>query len=764
MTDVSFAAAVVAWGVLPGLLLTGALGSRSRWVERLSASPGLSLALVAGSAYMAEAAGLPVAPVPVAGVIAAVTIVLWRVRVALGTSPPTPGPPASDEIFVEPPTAVAWLVLLLPLVVVGQLEPATRFLLLPPSMHDGLDHANYFRLIVELRSLDPAVLLAPPLNPDGSPGYYPLGMHAVLALVAQSASLEPTVALMRSLVLISAALPLSVYAFASTVMGRSWPALAAGAASLVFWWLPYQVWGWGGYPLLAGAVAALPVAALSASAAREARLAGLAAGAFAGIGLLVIHPSQAFAALIVAATLALTWAAARLASWRASAPFVLGLALAGLALTAGASAWLPLEAFLDKAADVGAKLSSDPRYAWPAGAYFGARSPLSAPVRTSLGLLAVVGAVVALGRRALWPLVTLHAAGSLLVAGAPYQTWWTSLWYHAPERIWYLQYASLPALAGIGVAAILAPVERLARRWIVFPWKIVLWPAALSIVTVTLHQPFTAAAERQLFLYTQRNPNFTFTDRRVLSDFAWVRANVPAGSVLFNAPADWGLPLPFTGLRTVFWSGGYAIDPSVNWNQMLAMLRAGEPHASQAAAEIDRLGIRYVYAARLDPALEVGGRLPLSGEALEGIAGLERLYQSPTATIFRVRDEPTEWFGVRDSDRITFENFDRVQGTPGREWRWTDVGGTLRIRPAATAGSCHVRLFGPPIDTYIVVVDGRAVPPTPRGFPIPEGSLTGEPVDLEVRTVDTPSSGLAPDQPQPIGVRLTDVALRCAGS
>jgi hypothetical protein len=766
MSGISFALAVGLWGVLPGLLLQYALGMGGRLAERAAAAPGLSIALVAAGAYTAELLRLPVSPLPVAAVVLGLCACAAGVRRALGRGSPPPDALASAGAFASPaPAVMVWLVLLLPVAVVAEFGPIADVLLLPPTLHDGLDHANWFRLIYELRSLDPHVLLAPPLELDGSPTYYPFGMHAVLALVAHTAaSQDPPIVLMRGLMLISAALPLSTYAFVAGLTRRSWPAMAAAVGSLMFWWLPYQVWGWGGYALLSGAVAALPVSSLALAAARAAHPAGLAAALVCGAGVLTIHPSQAFAALVVAATVSVTWAAARVATWRVAVPFVAGLAVAGAGMAFGAGVWPPIGAFMDKALAVGTTLSGDVRYAWPLGLYSGAGAIVPAAVRVPLALLCALGAIAALRRRELWPFVALHLAGSALVALAPYQTWWTSLWYHAPERIWYLQYAALPALAALGVAACLAPIERLARRWAAINWTLVLWLAVAWLAFAALYRPFTAAASRQLWLYAHRNEHLTLTDRRVLPDFAWIREHVPPDAILFNAPADWGLPLPFTGRRTVFWSGGYAMDPSVNWNQLLAMLRAGEPHASQAAAELDRLDVRYVYAARLDPALEAGGRPRLSRAELSGAAGLEPLYESPTAAIFRVREASDGWLGLRDSVRITFHGFTTVQGEPGREWRWTAETGRIRIRLVGLNGrDCVVRLLGPVIDTYDVLLDDVTLPPTPRGFELPASALARDALDLRVRAGNRRSAGLAPDEPQPSGVRVTDVALRCAG-
>ena len=71
MTEISFAVSVALWGVLPGLLLQHALGPGERMLERLAAAPGLSIALVAVSAYVADLLHMPVSALPVAAVAVA---------------------------------------------------------------------------------------------------------------------------------------------------------------------------------------------------------------------------------------------------------------------------------------------------------------------------------------------------------------------------------------------------------------------------------------------------------------------------------------------------------------------------------------------------------------------------------------------------------------------------------------------------------------------------------------------------------------------
>ena len=126
----TFAAAIVAWGIVPGLLLLRAAGVRWSGVERAAAAPGLSLALVATAAYTAEFARLPVRPLPVALVALALCAACWALARRFGSTPP-----AEDAEWPLPPPAwlswAPWVVLLLPLAIMVQLQAVSSELLLP---------------------------------------------------------------------------------------------------------------------------------------------------------------------------------------------------------------------------------------------------------------------------------------------------------------------------------------------------------------------------------------------------------------------------------------------------------------------------------------------------------------------------------------------------------------------------------------------------------------------------------------------------------
>jgi hypothetical protein len=762
MGDLPFVAAAIVWGLLPGLALLHAVDPDWSAVERVAAAAGISLAVVAFSAYGAELAGLPVAPTPVLILVALFCGVVFLLRRWLPRAAAAEGHAA--EMPDARPSWAPWLVLLLPLAIVSRLEPVSTLPLLPPSLHDGLDHANWFRLIYETRSLNPHDVLAPPLGPDGTPTYYPWGLHAWLALVAHTSRLDPVAVLMQGMVLVSAVLPLSIYAFTAHLLGRGWTAVAAAALSLGFWWLPYQVWSWGGYPLLAGAVAALPLCRLALWAVERLHLAGLAAATVCGLGVLVIHPSQAMLALIVACVTGTTLAGSRALPWRAALPFMLLFALVGVVLSLGAGVWEPIGAFMETARVIGAEPSRDPRFAWPMELYFGNRVLFPIGSRVTFAALCAIGGAFAVVQRRARPFLVLHVVLSLLVPFAQHLTWLTGLWYHLPERLWYAQYASLPALAAVGIAGLLGLLAGALRRWIdLARWQYVTWPLALYLaMAIGFGRAYDTWEHTRLRTYALRNPNLTITDRRVLADFDWIRAHVPAGEILFNAPADWGLPLPFTGHRTVYWSGGYAIDPTTNWNRLLNLLRRGDPFASHAAAELAGLGVRYIYAASLDEALQDLNRQPLEPEVLRDAAAFEVLYESPTATILRVREEGGHGLGLRDSDRILFEGFYPIETLNGREWRWTMGHGRLQVT-GPPSGECFLRVLGSDPDAYVITLGERTIELTPLGFRLPAGLDEPGRFEIEIGPAPGHAPQAAPGDPRDLGVRVTDVWLACPG-
>jgi len=764
MTDASFLAAFAIWSVGPGLLTLWALGSRWSGIERLAAAGGLSIAIVSAASYAATAIGLPVTPIA-AGTLIVTACALLALARRRWPAKAGGADPADHAWCPAPrPTWIPWLVLCAPAVVVWQLEPLwSSGILVPPTLYDGLDHANWFRLILETRSVAPSVVMAPPLNPDGTATFYPWGLHAWLALMAGSTTLDPMTTFWRGLIGMSALVPLSVFAFAARFTGRGWPAVAAAALSLVFWWIPYQAWGWGGYALLGGAVAALPVSRLALDASRaDDRVAFLAAAA-AGAGLLLVHPSQAMSALLICVVVTVTFAAGAAGRWRAAVPFLAVLGVVFVALALASSAWAPLESFLERARTVGDTLAGDPRYAWPGAVYAGMIWHLPDSGRVVLTVLYAVGALVSLRHAELRPIVVLHLVFSLMIPMADRQAWLTAFWYHAPERIWYLQYACLPVLGALGLAGVFQFVDGLLRgRGALLSRQAVLWPLVLVAFLGGVEDDYTERADNFVGFFGYRARPIIPTDPGLLADFAWIESNVPAGEVLFNASADWGLSLPFTGHRTVFWSGGYAIDPTRTWHQYQEQLNRGDPHSSFAARELARLGVRYVYAAVVDPRLAIEGREPLSIGALQDTASLEPLHVSSTGAVFRVIDTRSVPLGLLDSDRLHFhDGFWGTETSGGQTWRWTNGHGRFKILPGSSpVAACAVRFLGPDPEDYEVTANGLPLELTPAGHRLPEGIPADRPIEIAILSPAVASGGGGSDERR-LGVQVYDSALVC---
>jgi len=331
----------------------------------------------------------------------------------------------------------------------------------------------------------------------------------------------------------------------------------------------------------------------------------------------------------------------------------------------------------------------------------------------------------------------------------------------------------------MGVAGLFAVFERVRVQRFVLPgrvslpswlgyfggvkWVSLAWLLALLGLSALVRPAYAEWASVRMFLFAQRNQQLTITDRRVLADFEWMRRNIPRGEVIFNAPADWGLPLPFTGHRTVFWAGGAAFDGALDWRALVSMLGRGGAHAAHAADDLSAMGIRYVYAGLLDPRLARNGRSRLDGRVLEGAPRLEMLYRSPTASVFRIIDDPRgELLGLNDSEQIRFEGF-HVRERVGRvTWRWTDGRARLRIKTGTpAAGECFVRIFGPDVGTYELRLGGAALEFTDRGYRFPPAPA-GDFVEVELLSeASIPAAAGTGTDERMLGRRVRNVSLDC---
>jgi Family of unknown function (DUF6541) len=720
---VSLWLALALWGLLPGYLLVRALGLGWSHVETLCAAPGLSLGAVSAAAYLSELAQARVSPLGVLPALVVIIALVHGLRSRFG--------PARAKIApTRDPAWVPWLVLAAPVAVFVMLGPMRTVPVLPPTLHDGLDHARYFRAILDHQSLDRFVLALPPFYVDGTPLFYPWGFHAWLALVGGTTSVAPMQAFSGGLLFVSCAIPLSVYAFTSRFLDRGFPSVASAWLMLFVWELPFEIWRWGGYALLAGAVALLPLARVSLSA--LSRPAPFFATALVAVGVLLIHPSQAMGALLIAAAVALCLAATRALPRRTALLWIGAVILVALGLSLGPRLWQPLREFAERAHRQGDLVMNQPVWDWPLGVY-------GRPIRPNDGrlwvfALAAFGGLVSLRKPEGRVFLVLHVLGSLMILLAHKQTWLTMLFYHEPERIWYLQFACLPALAALGLDTVVGVVCRakyaLARRGVV-------WPALAAFGFAVLGVPFYPRATGWLHHYARAR--LSFTDHRVLRDFDWVSHNVPAGETIFNAPADYGLGMPFTGRRFLFWPGGFTVAGEIDWRLVLRAFNRPEQNFPIGLGFLQNVGIHYVFAARY-----ADDRAPLYRESLDENPALARVYRSETASVYRIRRFWVHYFGIERSREMELDGFYPLEEKKNPDWRdvtteyrWTNGLGRVTVRrPENPGDACRFVVSGPGIAPYRVFLNGTELGRTRFGFVMPSELLRDTTLVFEIRSAD----------------------------
>lgn len=753
--EISYWLGWLALGVAPGWALLRLSGLRWATTEQLAAAPGLSIAAVALAAYLAQLVGLPVTWWSVvallvggaAALVSAQRLGPWRAHGEPGPRPREPW--------------VGWLVLALPLGVYLLLLALRSAVILPPTVDDGVHHATWARLIFERHTLSPAAIYAPPVS-DHRPVAYPWGFHAWVALVARPTSLVWIEAYWRSALTVGACVPLSVYALAAKVLPRGWPCVAAALCSALFFWLPFQPYLWGGLPLLAGALCALPVARFALDALADRRWPPLGLAAALGGGLLLVHPSQAQGALLVCLLFALAQRVEQRSSWRACAWLLGALALLALVVTVGARHWETAAAFVRRA-ELVAQGKGDRLEAvwWWVRDLYACRGPGAAAV----SVLCVAGLVTAAWQPTLRVVLWLHLGLLALLPLAMARTWLTALWYHDLERLWYLQIAAVPLLGASGLWGLVMLLSRATRQRGTTPLgPQTLWPLLLALVAGS-GRSYAAQAARRL----QLARTAMASDPSYLADFSWIREQVAADALILNAPGDWGLVLPFTGRLLTFANCQVQRSVPAHFEAFWTLHDVGN-FDEEAHRRLRALGVRYVYAG-FYPEFAVGTRrgLTLEPRALGLNPGLERVYESRTAQIFRVREAldpgfPRIVLPLDESSPARFEGFAGFERRDGRFVRWTGARSLMRI-PSQTL----------PEDEGCALVLGMR---RPRQFPV-EVAWDGQPLEaaaegvyplppradvLEIRSRTFVPNQLDPsaDDARVLGVALRGLSVECA--
>lgn len=753
----SIALAFGLWGVLPGYLVLRAVMPSQRRAATFAMAPGVSVALAACLAYAADALGLGATVPSVALGLALVLAGLRLAHRARSGRWRLPAPVGEPRWTLLGPLAAALAVLALT-------SPLRNVPVLPPTLHDGLDHATWFRLVYELGRVDRFVILAPPFTAEGAPAFYPLGLHAFAALVARTAIASPVVTFTHVVHLLTACIPLTVYAWVTRLDGRRHVATLAAWMCLGFYWLPFHPLGWGGFALLAGAACLLPAATLASAALERGRPEAWALAASTGLGLLVVHPSQAMGAL----TLALVAVFVR--SWPHRhgrlAAVVAVAALAAISLEAVAEQWAPLEAFLARARAEAPSLRRPEVWGWPVPLYTPPRPPERLMMSSTLLVAATLGALLALVRGRGRPLLALHVALSAMLALATLELPWTAFWYHAPERLWYLQVAALPGLGAVGVEGLVQLVRRPLRART--QWVRVVAIAALALGAA----PFATWVSAR-FQRWARSPD-AFLDRRTLVDFAWMEEHLPADELVLNSPADHGLLMAMTGRRAVFWAGGVATRRPGRWHEWLRALQRPSRFRPEVQQALVEAGIRSVYLAEYFP-ITAPPHAPLVDRSwLAGHPAFELLHSSPSGLVLRLRDrafDPRDvprstrpWATFRVSPRehrgsVGFRGFyplERRTLEDGSEelWRWAPREAQVTLERFPVEPGCWLELLPQPFRPHRLRINGEVV--VPSDHPVPPERM-GDVLEVEVRS----DTFVAAGDPRDLGVQLAQVLLTC---
>jgi len=623
---------------VPGLLVCAVLGLRGWTLAALA--PAISFGLAATGGPVLDALGVRWSlaafgawSMAVALILAAVTWLWGRGRRDRSETPAEGG--------IEHPTRRAqWEHLVVGAgVLLGMLVGAVVFLRgtgglgVTTQEWDAPFHANAVRWIADHGTAVPGALAPTADLPAGTPYYYPITYHSLLALVVQVIHVTPSWALNSAALTIVLIWPLAVAA-----LGMAWrvPAPIVAVAAAVSTWFsafPYDsLWRGPLWPYVAG-LALLPgvLAAGRRLLERVSFVRSAVALALGVTGIVAMHPSLAFILLVYVVTLAVALVL-RLepVRWRA-----VGVPLAVTAvLTVIVLLPVVLPARVQSAGVQGARW---PEFATePEG--FG-QVLLFSPVTTQpqwwLGIAGLVGVVLMiLRRRLLWVVAAYLIIGGAYAATASMDnTLVNTISGPFYNDAWRLA-APLP-LAGafaVGEAVVafsswLAPRIRLGNSW---PRVVGVAAAALVVLGLLGNGAYMARNIEHLGWPYGNGPTVSAAEFRA---YDWLGRHVRPGERVMNDARDGSVwmyseagvePMVFT-----FYGAHDGTDAKVLENHLNQLDRY--PAVRRL---MDKDGVRYVIVGHgfVRPDME---RAPgLSN--LSSVDGLKRVFHNADAEIYEV--------------------------------------------------------------------------------------------------------------------------------
>jgi hypothetical protein len=608
--------------MVPGYLIASAVNSSTPVLERWATAPLVSIAITFAAATGADTVrrGTGLAAGGVALGVCALGAALVVIRREGARS-------LVSMRWTRTATALALVVttsLLIDVAVVAR--SATSWGSVTPN-DDGNSHGLFVERILLSGSVDPATVAASDLVGGAGGGFYPLGLHAVSALISLVTNVEAALTIV-GFVAGSLWAPLAIVAWGRRFLDEAEAVAAAAVLALASPFFPWAQLSWGGWPLVV-AISLVPAATAAVLRAGPGRR--IVIPALAVCGLLAIHVTEVLVVILLAAGTLFTGPSQpedrhRTAIWAAIAGALGGMALAPLAAQAATRASVqPADNIVFSFPVAIAELLAHPSVGVGTAAGL---TLLPASVALFWWALVSVG-TVRLWRRTLARgtlLVLWLFVGLSLTAFVGFAGRLTLPWYDNGYRL----LAQAVALACLPMGVALVAAHRSA-------WRdssrrtLPLAGAALGVVVVGA----SALRVVEAGSWAMASSVVTPDDRAA---FAWLADRVAPNERVLNEPRDgstWAYVDTAGRVSLVFGakSGDWVTDPS--WQRREYLLR----HVTDintdllVRQEAQRWRVRYVIVG--EQAMP-GTHRYLDAAALEAVPGMKEVFRSGGARVFEL--------------------------------------------------------------------------------------------------------------------------------
>lgn len=497
---------------------------------------------------------------------------------------------------------------------------------------DAPFHANAVRWIAEHGQAVPSAM-APIANlAPGTPYFYPITYHSVLALAVQQFGVDPSWVLNAGALTVVLLWPLGIAA-----LGLAWrvpPLVVAVAAAVSTWFtaFPYDsLWRGPLWPYVAG-LALLP-GVLAASRMLIERSPVVPTAVTIGLavtGVVAMHPSIAFIVLVYGAVLAVALAL-RLepVRWRSAVvPMLVTGVLTVLILT---PVILPA-----RTQQAGVESARWPQFASSPEA-FGQMllfSPVTQQPQWWLGLVGLIGLVImVLRRRLLWVVGAFVVFGGAYAATASMDNWLVND-ISAPFYNDAWRFAALLPLAGafaVGEAIVaagtwLAPRVRLGRSWL-GPAGVAV--AALAVLAVLTNGAYVPRNVGRLQVDYHDGPTVSAGEKAA---YVWLGRHVRPGERVMNDRLDGSVWMYATAaVEPMEWTF-YGAQPGSVADQLHGDLNQMD-HNPTVRRQLQQANVRYVIVGQ--GFVRDVPRAP-GLQNLDTVHGLRQVFHNSGATIYEV--------------------------------------------------------------------------------------------------------------------------------